>query len=450
MSILLLGDSNVRRFVGLPPVITLLRDFDFRCCTSRSSFASSMSSLDSSVCVVSVLTNFIHDAAREAENVPEIDAAILEVRRFVSDLSRTQERLVSTRFIVVPPMHRFSELWYRTQYSDVLAAFDGVMSEHPNLISLPVFFCEEGDFEQDKIHLSEASGTRFIQFICKNVRLHIHSNKETGMESTLSLILSKLDRLTGLETLPNQVGALERRTSRVEVGLTGVSSSILRLAEDSDQSLNIRMEDVCLLSKLPYAGTFAEPSCSAAVKTSVQRLVRAVLPNARPIISVRVVRRVLKEGRLPLVHVRFATAEECGEFRRKSFPVVSDETSEFKGAFAMNWLALGSRIRVEIMRVLARSLSTDSNPVKVRSFSSRPRIAFFEGRSKVPTRTMDFCGMMSSYSNEIKGLDFSFARKLAGDAYTGGAFEATFGISSRGSQKRASDDTEGGEKRSKI
>jgi hypothetical protein len=109
----------------------------------------------------------------------------------------------------------------------------------------------------------------------------------------------------------------------------------------------------------------------------VSKLVEEACPDPedRPVVlDVQVNMRVGRGP--PYFEVKFDSAASSLKFRISSSKLAKDGTGSFSGLFISNTVNMTTRIRIDIMKLIAKKLSTPTEVGYVQGFSSRPMLHY--------------------------------------------------------------------------
>ncbi len=76
----------------------------------------------------------------------------------------------------------------------------------------------------------------------------------------------------------------------------------------------------------------------------------------------------------PIFEVKLDSVSACAAFRLAASKLAKASVPDFNGVFVRNTVNLSTRIRIDILKVLAKKLTTDAEVSYVQAFSSRPTL----------------------------------------------------------------------------
>ena len=294
--------------------------------------------------------------------------------------------------LVAPPLFRIRPAWYQRELAQIASRFSSTFSTNlaHNLLLLPSFISQ--DLMPDCIHLTPVSGLHFV--------LHLFDQTETllslepaSSEIKLAHVQESVrhhgDRLSFLES---RHGQLKKRVD-------------LKAAKDSefdDWVTNRNEEDWVTVLGLKRLGRMTPREWQTAARSQVRELFKYILHLHRVKLDFSVlyvgnpVRKRTTGGTVYNVRLNSVTASKTlrdlfsGFFRHEN-PV--NLPPDLRGISLRNKVTIATRIRIEILRVLA-SNHMATNPgsfAKVHGFEPRPRLVIQPARgSSDPPRTFHF------------------------------------------------------------
>ena len=160
------GDSNVVRHMNQANCRSPeLSSAEVKPCSKVESLDEVIRSLriESTICILSCLTNFLTDTTGSSESVSlRVEPVLIQVRDILFSYCQEQPERY---WVLAPPMYRLTPLWYLDNLSEIMVKFSSVMSEDRprNLLLLPSF--SNPSLEADGVHLSPYSGYNFILYL---------------------------------------------------------------------------------------------------------------------------------------------------------------------------------------------------------------------------------------------------------------------------------------------
>jgi hypothetical protein len=268
----------------------------------------------------------------------------------------------------------------------------------PNLRVVPSFVFDAVRLEADGVHLNPSTGVAFLEFVSQEVRLamdhapdapdaditltdpmvqtvEIDSDENTAesdseadrLGSILKIVQGNSKLLKTVQPLKDSFSLLLQRTdsleAQVRVRRQRDNYVFARMKEESDAELNKSREDRVVISGLDR---FAPGLTSHAEKKEYYRSVVAGLVELacsdiepRPAIVDTLV-NLRREQVNPVVECRFDSQSNASSFRRAAAALAKAKDPKFSKLFFSNSVTQATRVRIEIMRAIAKKLTTDS------------------------------------------------------------------------------------------
>lgn len=306
----LIGDSNIRRFnteVNQRACPDLSKS-QVLSCMKLSLLPDCLSEVrvESNVCVVSCVSNFICDAPPGSASVSvRIEAVIQDFRQ---GLYQSCASFPDRKVLICPPMYRRSPLWYRDGISEVMSKFSNMFSDSsrpPNLHLLPSF--SRPEFDPDGVHLSPFSGLEFMFHLFDSSKALLRS-LDQDLSSTVS------GGAEAIRMLQDRMMATEQDHKRLNLSF---EAKLAVDAELADFQENVRNEVFFVVSGLPrIPNDLRGQDWQARAVSDVQKLIQTLLNKSLPII---VVQNITGRGldAPTRYHVRMEFAAHSQEIRSK-------------------------------------------------------------------------------------------------------------------------------------
>ena len=126
----------------------------------------------------------------------------------------------------------------------------------------------------------------------------------------------------------------------------------------------------------------------------------------------------------PFLEGRMNTAAASSAFRVAASQLAKDESPNFKGLFIANAVTLATRVRIEILRAISKTLISDDTESFVQGFSSRPLLHYhmrdhcfrqIEGTN----RTYSFVEAVAKFGDNVSQADLIPSYRRARPAFIG-------------------------------
>lgn len=414
----LVGDSNIQRHINPTNCQgrALMESAEVLPCTRMEAFRTSISTVrvESNVCVVSCITNFLTSS-------PSCDTISLRLdpvlKDFFAVISGECSKYPDRKYLVSPPMYRRAPLWYRDSIAEVMNRFSLSYEKitAKNLILLPSF--PSPVFESDGVHLNAYSGLQFVMHLFESsVKLLDTLASEPEIRESRAL---ESNRLIG-----DRVVALEQ-------GLIRLSSSFdMKAAIDAelhDFRANERLEDSFVVTGLrPIPSGLTGKSWQDKAKSDISALIKKLLDRESPIIVVHNV-----TGRAPgsevTYNVKLESVQDSRSLRAKfgSFFAGGQDRrpSAFKDISISNCVTRETRVRIAILKLYGQRYKA-SNPgskFQVIGYQPRPLLKLTpppdSGDRRV--RTFNFIEAVTSLKSDFSTDEVSPLLKKYGSKYRG-------------------------------
>jgi len=425
MANILIGSSNVNRHYRSADYASF-RKYEMVKCTQATGFKAFMDTIDISKksILISVVENFVIDAVGADVVSPEalIDECIKE---YLSTILKAALRLPGTKFGIVAPLMRPAVAWYNDKVQSITEFLEeGIraMVSDKNVNNVSGIRCVTStsqQFEQDQIHLTKSSAKVFL---------------ETTLDLAEAFFNAPLVDLSEPGELSDsaQIARLEERLERMEQMLRMQTDKnfandlmFARVREEVDATTNKAKEDRVVINGLSSPNPLpADPKLKIeALKTIVANIFKSVIPDFEG----RIV--YLSQGKqvstfLPMVEAKLDKTE-LAVAMRKAFAEKKKKnllTPEQANLFMSNSVNLATRIRVDIMKAIARKISNKDEIAYVAGFTSRPTMhirAAGAGTTTRPLKSFSFIDSVSRFGRMLVRADLETAYGRAGRSFNG-------------------------------
>ncbi len=341
-------------------------------CTKRAVFESTLPTLSSvKLLATSVLSNFICDACTG-------DDLSVRSHREITDHVETLHRYSlsnpSTNIVIAPPLPRLVPDWFQA-YLPGFASFlchEVTRMCNPQLKFLSPFVAPPSYFESDGIHLNSDAGVTFVRFLVSGCDQLFPPDSGTAVPappSDVSVAASLTSLSRSIDDLRSDV-----RRRRLQDNLL-----FARIKEDRDHEINKSREDRCTISGLVVR---APPPQGARerkefFKDLISKLIEEACPepDGRPVVLDVLVNMRFGRGP-PYFEVKLDSPASSLKFRTAAAKLAKDDTGSFANLFISNTVNLSTRIRIDILKLIAKRLTTTSEVAYVQGFSSRPTLHY--------------------------------------------------------------------------
>ena len=337
----------------------------------------------------------------------------------------------------------------------------------PSLMVVPAFTVAPEMLEVDGVHLTPPSGDLFLKQLCADVLASLQSSDpddvtliddftqvgsssssdseladpegEDRIASILKIVKSNSKKLGNVKRLKESVVALSSRTDSFEtqVRLRRQRDNLVfaRIKEESDGELNRTREDRVVISGLERAsvGLTTHQEKKAHYTSVVTELVSKACPDLDPKPSITdVIVNLRRDLGNPSIEVKFDSVANAFAFRKSAAALAKAQNVDFARLFFSNSITQATRVRIEVMKAIAKKLTTLTENAYVQGFISRPVLRYVSRDPAVSLcagtgRSYSFVDSVSRFGDLVHGYELSSAYKRAGTTFKG-AMEQYFVI----------------------
>jgi hypothetical protein len=372
--------------------------------------------------LISVIENFIVDAVGADVANPEssIDECITD---FLKIIEETATRLPDTRFGVVMPLRRPALKWYQDRVEQITGVMkmraQTIMKTKPSIYIIDCISEFSQDFEPDNIHLTTASGIAFLDIIL--------TQAETAFSAEQINITDDEDDQVGAGKyqgdLEGRLARLEEESTRQREAEFSNNLMFARIREEIDFGTNKAKEDRVVMTGLTSKTPM--PAESRAKIDFLKKLAMEIFQKLIPGFEGTIM--YVSQGKqtsdqLPMVEVRLEKLEHAVAIRRafaekrKS----KDLPKDLDKLFVSNCVNLATRVRIDIMKSIARKVTGKDDLAYVAGFISRPMMHIRKaGTNQRPVKSFNFIDTINRYGRLVAKSDLESAYARAGKAFLG-------------------------------
>jgi hypothetical protein len=460
MSNILIGSSNVVRFYKALN-FSNLRQYTLIRCTEETSFKATIEDIEGkNDVVISTIKNFI--STRVGVNIQKAKEIIGKtVEDFLEVIEKAAERMPDSRFGIVMPLQRPALEWYQENLDGIKSAMaDGIAKmkkDNVNKIECPSALSQI--FEKDGVHLTKDAGNCFLTIILEQAENNFDAVivNLTENESEPEAILDDNTEKRKSKRYPGPSGSRPDANDRLdkleaELAKRKLADNIMfaRIREELDTIANRSKEDRVVLSGLVSKAPI--PVETSAKIEALRKIASDVFNFLIPDFDGKI--SFVSQGKaqglmLPMLEVRMEKTESAAAIR-KAFALKSKQgklTGDFAKLFVSNSVSLATRVRIDVMKAIARKVTNDEIQAYVVGFISRPIMHLrkkSDGRDVKPHKSYTFTEAIENYGQLIYAADLENAYTRAGSAFKGvmqqnfvvlhdKATTGTFGPAPRGS-----------------
>ena len=438
MARILIGSSNIYRFYNVEK-IPICKQYKMVNCTAMEVFKVKMEELEkvNKEVVISVVENFICDAVKGVTDDAVTNGLCKKsIKDFLKIVHETANRLPESRFALAHPILRPGNVWYSERFEDITKFYSQGLKtmKSSNIMGLEPMSRMSQRFEYDGVHLTPDYGTIHIQTTLEKAEAFFNAeliDLEETMEVGEDVESVKVGSGKG-KSLLQAHGRLDLgdRMTRVETGLQKLGSDIearrfgdslvsARMREELDAIGNINKEDRLIITgmvnKVPMPQGFQDKK--KWVLDMVGDVVNRIEEGAAgKIIWANQGRR--NEREIPMAEVKMESKEVARRIRLK-FAEKKRAGEDFGKLFIANSVSLGTRVRIDIMKSMAKKYSSEKQDFHVAAFSSRPVLKVKEKDSDKAPMTFTFIDSVVRYGREMVVEELEDAYRRAGRAFHG-------------------------------
>jgi hypothetical protein len=397
-------------------------------------FTSYMENLkdDNEAVLISVFENFVVDAVGADTVEPEshIDKCIME---FLGTINSSATRLPKTKFGVVMPLRRPALLWYQ-QRLDLMTKFleEGIRSmireKSVNNVTIISSITEVSQqFEDDKIHLTKPSAKVFLEVII------------TAAEKFFSAPLVDLTEQGEVhdddddDEIQGKMKSMEDRLKRLEHSIRvqsdkNIANDLMfaRSREETDAISNRSKEDRLVINGLKSSTPL--PTDPKQRIESLKTLASGIFETLIPGFTGKIL--FLMQGKsqaqpIPMVEIKMENAEQAIQIRKAYADMKKRKAlgREYDSLFIANCVSLATRVRVDVMKAIARRISNQEDLAYVAGFTSRPMMHIRKAGPPTPNakplKSFSYIDSVTRFGHLVDIDDLETAYGRAGRSFNG-------------------------------
>ena len=439
MARILIGSSNIYRFYDVERIPTC-KPYRMVNCTSIEVFRAKMDELEKvdKEVIISVIENFICDAVRGVtDEVAANGLCEKSIKDFLKTVNETAKRLPDSKFALAQPILRPGNAWYNERYEDLYKFYnEGLKAmKSTNIMGLEPLSRMSQKFEYDGVHLTPDHGTIFVTTTLEKAEtffkaeiIDLEQMMEIGEEVESAREGANVRKTTLLVSQGKP--ELGERVTNLEINLRKMGTDIearrfvdnmvsARMREEIDAITNNNKEDrliiTGMINKIPMPQTIQDR------KKWLLEMVGEVIDRIEQGAAAKIIwanqgRRNEKE--IPIAEIKMESKEVARRIRLK-FAEKKRSGEDFGKLFVANSVSLGTRVRIDIMKAMAKKYSNDKLDFHVAAFSSRPVLRVKEKGTEKTPMSFTFSDAVARYGREMVEGDFEEAYRRAGRAFQG-------------------------------
>ena len=418
MDRIIVGSSNVYRFYR-PELYKDFKTYNVARCTDIVTFRAIMDNLEAEEngVIVSVLENFLERSIEGGcGNEAVLNNLGETIASYMAIITSAATRFPNTRFSIAEPIKRPKSVMYQNHFEDIVKSFVEAVAfaRKDNITRIEAIAEGCQQFESDQVHLTAASGQIFVEGLLSKSEaffqapiVNLTNDEEAGPEDK-----SVTDQLTErLERLENQVSSRRHDDNVI----------FARIREEMDSATNRQKEDKIVITGI--TSSVYPPPDPAQRKIWLRKIVEDVIKSVAPDFTGQIV--FVNQGKsngkmIPLVEVKLDTVENANIIR-KAFAEKKKSGADLGRLFIANSVNLATRVRVDILKALARKVSDLNLIAYAVPFISRPvmQIRSKESGRSSEARSFSFTDAVAKYGHLLKQFELADAYKRAGNHFAG-------------------------------
>ena len=339
----------------------------------------------------------------------------------------TAVRLPETKFVVVEPMQRPAVDWYQEGLAELTKAYSEGLA-NLQLINLSIvkrFDLPSQYFADDNIHLTDAMGLQFLQAIV------YYAEKVYEAEV---VDLEKMD--TNVEPVAGGSGSVEVETKKpIQDQIDAIIRDTMkrrhfdslvtaRIREEMDHLINVKREDRIIVTGLESQTPM--PADKLEQKKWRDELVGAALnylvPESSKGIAFITPGRRVERGVPTMFEVRMKEKDLAGKIRKEFSARMRDkarlQADHYGRLFVANSVTLATRVRSDILKVIAQRCANDNEDFFVIGFTSRPVLSI-RRKDSTSQYALSFADAVSKFGSGISRGELQVAYGRAGESFVG-------------------------------
>jgi hypothetical protein len=223
--------------------------------------------------------------------------------------------------------------------------------------------------------------------------------------------------------LGNRISMIETEIAKLrdDIETRRIQDSLVtaRIREELDFSSNIRKEDKIIItgltSKVPMPANLEERKKWQ--KEIVGEILNQILPDSAEQISFVTLGRK-HSNFIPVAEVTMANREIAIKVQ-KQFAVEKRAGKDFGKAYVANSVTLATRVRVDILKAMAKHFATEREEMYVSAFASRPMLHVRPKEVGKRSMALTFSDALGRYGSGMNEAELGEAYRRAGVAFRG-------------------------------
>jgi len=392
-------------------------------CTNYETFEAQMENLEptETKVVISVLENLLDKAVTSTDKMEMAEEISTLINSYFAVIESAARANPGSRFVLIDPILRPKLLWYEETYDMIKETHKEGSNKVglTNVSRVDVISRASQQFEQDGVHLTKASGKIFVKGILDQA--------ERIFKATF-VDLGEDDNNDGVGGEGSTGGeSVEARVERLEIVTAerrwNDNLLFARTREELDTAANKLKEDRIIMTGL----TSKSPAPADRHKRNewMRTLVVDTIKRFKPDFDGRIV--FINQGKnngkeIPMVEAKLASVEAATAVRKSFAEKRKENDGKALGKlYIANSVSLSTRVRVDIMKAIAKKVSNDKESAHVAAYSSRPilHVKTNQARGDPISRAYTFIDAVIRFGKNLVRDDLGEAYRRAGTAFKG-------------------------------
>jgi hypothetical protein len=418
---MMIGSSNVYRNYK-PEKFINFKEYKMVKCVDMESFDAHMTGIEPSVTevVISVLENFLDRAVKSTDKMEMAEEIANAVNKYFEIVERAARANPGSKFVLVDPIMRPKLVWYDP-------ALDMIKDTHregttrigvTNVSRVDVIARLSQEFEKDGVHLTPTSGKTFVTGIMEEAEKVFEAQLVDLSDEEENNDKRKKTK-GGDRSIEMRVDLLERETRERRF-----NDNLLfaRTREEIDTAANKLKEDRIVMTGL--SSSIPAPADREKKNAWLRGVVIETIRKFKPDFNGKIgfINQGKNNGRdIPMVEAKLESVEVATAVRKAFAEKRKDGDGKAMGRlYVANSVSLSTRVRIDILKSIAKKVTNDKDAAHVAAYSSRPILHVKSGTGAGATnRAYTFIDAVIKFGEALRYEDLDEAYKKAGGAFRG-------------------------------
>jgi len=442
MARMLIGSSNIRRFYKEEKsepkykleFVTVYRAFEVALETVK----------DKDRVIISVIENFIEKAVANVEEDQKQKELEVVMNKFMTKIEEISTKLPETKLVLAYPILRPANEWMTRNEDEIRQEFERAFNTKGllNISKVDAAARESQVFEKDGVHLNKEAGGNFVSNLIEMSEAAFEAEHvEMGEEGD-----SFMERVAAAakdsekEISNNSLKELRKETNESRIWRKNFEHMLnsrfmndnvmfARLRDEVDSEANRKKEDRTLVMGLEEPADLPRfgQERNDRLKVIALNFCKAVKPSFVGQVLFAATCGKSQNGKMKM-EFRLESVEQAREIRKifateRSAKRISPDLANLQ---VITMVSLATRIRMDIMKAIARRIETNEESAYVPNFLSRPIMHIKkkprEGEAARPAsfiKTLTFVEAVCLHGRALKKGDLDGAQDKAKGHFRG-------------------------------